>query len=146
MTRIFLDANILLDITYASRPFSEESGELYRFLLEQRDRYELYTSCDLLTTVYYVLSKQLDSESVLKKLKILNRVMKVIEFGNREVDEAIYLMEKDENYKDLEDTIQYVMARKQRCDYIVTNDKTFMSYDIPLLDSTAALRLLKEHK
>ncbi len=145
MSRIFLDANILLDITYASRPFSEESGELYRFLLEHRDRYELYTSCDLLTTVYYVLSKQLDSENVLKKLKILNRVMKVIEFGNREVDEAIYLMEKDENYKDLEDTIQYVMARKERCDYIVTNDKTFMSYDIPLLDSTAALSLLQEN-
>ena len=146
MTRIFLDANILLDITYASRLFSEESSELYRFLLEHRDKYQLYTSCDRLTAVYYVLSKQMDSESVLKKLKILNRVIKVIEFGNREVDEAIYLMEKDENYKDLEDTIQYVMARKQRCDYIVTNDKTFMSYDIPLLDSTAALSLLQEHK
>jgi len=35
----------------------------------------------------------------------MNGVIRVIEFNNKEIDEAIYLMEKDSNFGDLEDTI-----------------------------------------
>ncbi|MEA3434420.1 MAG: PIN domain-containing protein [Campylobacterota bacterium] len=139
MIKIFLDANILIDISYQNRPFSEDSGRLYGCFINNLDKYELYTSCDLFTTIYYVLRREFDNKSILEKLKILNKVMKVMEFGNDEIDEAIYLMERNEKFSDLEDTIQYVMARKERCDYIVTNDKGFVSHDIPLLSSLEAL-------
>lgn len=142
MTKIFLDANILIDITFESRPFSKESSELYAHLVKNSDKYRLYTSCDLLTTVYYILRKQFDKKSVLEKIKIINKVINVIEFGNKEIDEAIYLMEKNENFSDLEDTIQYVMARKERCDYIISNDKGFFSHDVPLLSSSRALDVI----
>lgn len=142
MTKIFLDANILIDITFESRPFSKESSELYAYLVKNSDKYRLYTSCDLLTTVYYILRKQFDKKSVLEKIKIINKVINVIEFGNKEIDEAIYLMEKNENFSDLEDTIQYVMARKERCDYIISNDKGFFSHDVPLLSSSRALDVI----
>jgi len=139
MIKIFLDANILLDITYDSRPFSKESSKLYAHLVQNLDTYKLYTSCDLLTTIYYVLRKQFKTKIVLEKLKILNQLMTIIEFGNQEVDEAIYLMEKNEKFTDLEDTIQFVMARKERCDYIITNDKGFYSHETVLLTSTKAI-------
>lgn len=142
MTKIFLDANILIDITFESRPFSKESSELYAYLVKNSDKYRLYTSCDLLTTVYYILRKQFDKKSVLEKIKIINKVINVIEFGGQEIDEAIYLMEKNENFSDLEDTIQYVMARKERCDYIISNDKGFFSHDVPLLSSSRALDVI----
>lgn len=142
MTKIFLDANILIDITFESRPFSKESSKLYAHLVKNSDKYRLYTSCDLLTTVYYILRKQFDKKSVLEKIKIINKVINVIEFGNKEIDEAIYLMEKNENFSDLEDTIQYVMARKERCDYIISNDKGFFSHDVPLLSSSRALDVI----
>ena len=51
-------------------------------------------------------------------------------------------MEKNEKFKDLEDTIQFVMARKERCDYIVTNDKGFYSHEVPLLSSIEALKII----
>jgi len=51
-------------------------------------------------------------------------------------------MEKNENFSDLEDTIQYVMARKERCDYIISNDKEFFSHDVPLLSSSRALDVI----
>jgi len=97
----------------------------------------------LLTTVYYFTIKPLGQEEALSKIKKLNRVIQVIEFGNKEVAEAIELMERNTKYKDLEDTIQYVIARKEKCDYIISNDKNFASGDVPVLSSKEALKELK---
>ena len=143
MTKIFLDANVLIDIlSDKPRALSKESSNLYAYLVQNLDRYRLYTSCELFTTLYYVLNRVQDKHSVLNGLKVMSRVINVIEFANAEIDEAIYLMEKDTNFSDLEDTIQYVMARKERCDYIITNDKQFYSYEIPLLSSAEALGVI----
>ena len=146
MTSLFIDANVLIDIlTEQTRPHAISSSKLFAYLVENIDRYRLYTSCDLFTTIYYVLHKSNDKKTVLKNLKIINGMMHVIEFGNKEIDEAIYLMEKNESFSDLEDTIQFVMARKERCDYIVSNDKGFYSHkEIPLLSSADALELLQK--
>ena len=143
MIRVFLDANVLIDILADKpRPSTPYSSELYGYLVQNLDKYELYTSCDLFTTVYYVLNRVQDKQSVLKSLKIINSVINVIEFGNQEIDESIYLMEKNKEFTDLEDTIQFVMARKERCDYIVTNDKGFYSHEVPLLSSVEALDVI----
>jgi hypothetical protein len=88
------------------------------------------------------MKKTLGKKKSLEQLKIMNRVIKVVEFGNVELNEAIYLMEKDEKFSDLEDTIQFVMARKKHCDYIITNDKNFYSYEVPLLTSGGALGVI----
>ena len=142
MIKIFLDANILIDISDDARPFSKESSMLFTHLVQNSQKFELYTSCDLITTVYYLLKKPLGENNSLAKLKIMNNLLKIIEFGNQEVDEAIYLMEKNKKFKDLEDTIQFVMARKERCDYIITNDKGFYSHEVPLLSSIEALDVI----
>jgi len=142
MTKLFLDANILIDISDSSRPFSKESSELFNHILDNTLQYELYTSCDLLTTIYYILNRKLDKKVVLEQIKTLNQFIHIIEFGNQEVDEALYLMEKNEAFSDLEDTIQFVMARKERCDYIISNDKGFHSTDVPLLSSVEALEVI----
>ena len=144
MIKVFLDANILIDITYEGRPCSKESSELYAHLVQNSQKYQLYTSCDLLTTVYYILRKQFNKELVLEKIKLMNKIIHVIEFGNQEIDEAIYLMEKNSNFTDLEDTIQFVMARKERCDYIVSNDIGFYSHDVPLFGSEEMLEILRK--
>ncbi|MEA2029842.1 MAG: PIN domain-containing protein [Campylobacterota bacterium] len=91
MTKIFLDANVLIDIlSDKPRALSKESSELYAYLVQNLDRYTLYTSCDLFTTLYYVLNRVQDKNSVLKSLKLISSVMCVIEFSNQEIDEAIY--------------------------------------------------------
>ena len=140
--RLFIDANILIDVIDASRPNSRSSAALFTWLIEHQNRYELFTSCDLLTTVYYLTRKHLNPQKALQKIKILNRTLTLVEFGNAEVDEAISLMEHDPKYTDLEDTIQYVIARKKQCKYILTNDQGFASEDIPLLSSDLALETL----
>ncbi len=140
--KLFLDANILVDIVDNSRVFSKEGALLFEMLIELSDHFELYTSCDLLTTVYYLTKKPLGKVNALQQIKIFNQTISVIAFSNDEIDEAISLMEKNVKYSDLEDTIQYVMARKEKCDYIITNDKKFASGDVPVLSSEEALKKL----
>ncbi len=144
MIRLFVDANVLIDVSVTDRPASQESLLFYKFLIDNDRLFELFTSCDLLTTIYYVLRKQLNKNEALDKIKIINKMFHVIEFGNDEIDEAIYLMERNEKYSDLEDTIQYIMARKENCDYIITNDKCFASGDVPVLSSESALNILRK--
>ena len=142
--KLFLDANILVDIIDNSRVFSKEGALLFEMFIELSDHYELYTSCDLLTTVYYLTKKPLGKVNALQQIKIFNQTINVIAFANDEIDEAITLMERNMNYSDLEDTIQYVMARKEKCDYIITNDKKFASGDVPVLSSDEALKVLSK--
>ena len=44
-------------------------------------------------------------------------------------------MLEDSDYNDLEDTIQYILALKENCDLILTNDKNFISKEIPMMSS-----------
>jgi predicted nucleic acid-binding protein len=62
-------------------------------------------------------------------------MLKVIEFSNMEVEETCKLMMDEKRFVDLEDTLQFVMAKKYDCDLIISNDKNFASLEIPVLSS-----------
>ena len=44
-------------------------------------------------------------------------------------------MKQNKNYKDFEDTLQYILAKNSSCDSIVSNDKNFFSQEMPLYTS-----------
>ena len=131
--KVFLDANIIVDVYDNKRPFSKESKQIIAALLDD-ENIQLYTSCDIITTLYYVLSKH-DKEKTLDIIIEVNEWCNVIEFGNKEIRECCTLMKNDTKYKDLEDTIQYIMAQKISADLILSNDKGFMSDKIEILSS-----------
>ncbi|MCK5294440.1 MAG: type II toxin-antitoxin system VapC family toxin [Arcobacteraceae bacterium] len=130
--KIFLDANIILDTFSNKRINHKYSKLLYEYIL--RNKFLLFTSCDLITTIYYIDSK-IDKTQALFNIQALSKTLKVIEFSNKEVNETCDLMMEDSEYKDLEDTIQYFMAKKYQCDLIISNDKNFTSKDIKLMTS-----------
>ena len=130
--RVFLDANIILDIYDATRPFYKESTKSISILLQQEA--ELFTSCDIITTLYYLLAKKGKLEA-LDSILDVNELCTVIEFGNKEINESCKLMKQNSNFTDLEDTIQYTMAKKASCDLILSNDRGFASEDILLMSS-----------
>jgi predicted nucleic acid-binding protein len=125
-----VDANVIIDLFIPDRPFSEHSIIVIDWLSDIGSK--LFTSCDLITTVYYVLSKS-DREKALDSIEDAITLFKLIPFSNEEVIEAVNLMRNNNNFKDLEDTIQYVLAKKENCDLILTNDKKFFSPDIETL-------------
>ena len=126
MKKIFIDANILIDFIDPNRAKHNEAIEFFKSHLEDY----LYTSCDILTTIYYVTSKYQNSLTAIENiLKLIN----VISFSNEEAKKAIKMMKKDKKFKDFEDTLQYLLAKKIEADYIVTNDKGFYSPDIEII-------------
>ena len=46
-----------------NRPFHKESSEAISILLQQKD-VDIFTSCDIITTLYYVLSKKGKTEAL----------------------------------------------------------------------------------
>jgi len=88
-----------------------------------------------MTTIYYVVSKQ-NKTKALEEVQRINNFCHVIEFSNSDIKQTCDLMLEDSDYKDLEDTIQYLLAKKNKCDLIISNDEKFVSKSIKLFSSS----------
>ncbi len=131
--RVFLDANILIDANDISRPRYQEGLDILISLAKQE--VGIYTSCDLITTIYYILAKQ-NRAKALDSVEQINQFCTVIDFDNKEVQMCCDLMRSDSNFGDLEDTLQYILAQKAKCDLIISNDARFYSKEIELMSSS----------
>ncbi len=130
--KVFVDGNVIIDLFDRERKNHRNSTYAIKKLLSEGSY--LLTSSDLITTVYYVLSR-IDRKKALRDIEKMISIFGVIPFGREEVAEAIVIMKKDKNFKDLEDTLQYVLARKEDCDLILSNDRSFYSLDVQVLSS-----------
>ena len=135
--KVFVDANTILDIFDDKRVGHSYSLEAYVFML--KSKWLLFTSCDIITTVYYVDSK-IYKRKTIEKIEDINKILKVIDFSNKEIAQTCNLMKEDEQYSDLEDTLQYILAQKEQCDVIVSNDRGFVSKKIELCSSEAFIK------
>jgi predicted nucleic acid-binding protein len=95
---------------------------------------QIFTSSDLITTIYYINSKE-DKKQALLNIQAISKTLKIIEFSNKEIEESCKLMIEDSDYIDLENTIQYIMVKKQNCELIISNNKNFISKKIKILTS-----------
>ena len=116
--RVFLDTNIVLDLIDQHRTAHEKAKELMTALNEIDA--EIVLSEDMLTTIFYI-AKQKD-----KVLELFDFALKywiIAPFGKELIAEAINIC-KAAKY-DFEDVLQSLLAKKQHCEIIYTNDKNF---------------------
>jgi predicted nucleic acid-binding protein len=138
--KVFFDANIFNDIFDKNRKLHKPSSQAYLGALEKS--MTIYTSCDIVTNIYYITAKYTTSDNALNALEFLKTSVSVIPFGEEELTDTIRLMRKDEDYKDFEDAIQYILALKSDCDIIVTNDKKFVSKEVRCMNANDFLKIL----
>ena len=131
--KVFFDANIFNDIFDKNRKTHTVSNTAYLGALKKG--ITIYTSCDIATNIYYITAKYTSRDNALDAIDFLKTSVSIIPFGEEELTATIDLMRKDAAYKDLEDTIQYIMALKEKCEIIVTNDKHFVSKEIECMTS-----------
>lgn len=134
--RIFVDANVIIDIYDDKRLFHAASYACLEACLKQH--INLITSCDLVTTIYYITNKTQGRVKALEAIEQIQAVFEITPFGNRELEAAVQLMQQDSDYQDLEDTIQYVLAKNAGCDLILSNDTQFVSKDLQVMNSEVA--------
>lgn len=122
----------MVDFVDDRRPSHIQSKKIILDAIQQN--VHLFTSCDIVTTVYYLSAKK-DQSRALNEITKINYFCTIIDFSNAEVEQTCDLMAQNSDFKDLEDTIQYILAKKASCDCIISNDKNFYSPDILLLSS-----------
>lgn len=126
MEKIFVDANIVMDLLEKREQFYQEAQEL--FTLSDKKNVKLYVSALTLTNVHFLLFKHLKMEArkVLAKFKVLVEVLAV--------DDKIIDLSLASDFKDFEDAIQYYTAIQNEMDIIITrNKKDFKNSDLPIL-------------
>ena len=134
---IYVDTNIVIDMCDNSRKFHENSFELITAYLQEE--YELFINSDTLSNLFYILSNHsvLNKSEIVEKMRFINEIFTLVSIESDDVEMALDLCKDESKYKDYEDFMQYVCAKKVEADLIVTNDKGFVALDIELQNTRA---------
>ena len=124
--KIFLDANICLDLLDSSRQNHQNSKNWY---LENKDKYiDFYFSSDFITTIFYILTekRKFNPKKVLEVLTIFMEEIEVyyvnhLDFLNAKND--MFELE----FNDFEDLFILNSAIRIGCDKFLTNDKKLLN-------------------
>lgn len=124
--KIFIDTNIFLD-TILSREKYQETTQILNAC--SQGAFEGYVTDITLLNIDYIASKQVKDIQIF--LKTLTNVFTVVGADNAVFDVAFKIKNSD-----LEDTVQYVCAKENGCEVIVSNDKRFYRGDVEVLGSS----------
>jgi len=130
---IYVDTNIVIDMCDKARKFHENSFELIATYLQEEC--ELFINSDTFSNLFYILSShsELSESEIVEKMRFINEIFSLVSIESQDVTMALDLCaDESSKYKDYEDFMQYVCAKKVEADLIVTNDKGFISLDIEL--------------
>lgn len=128
MIKIFIDSDIIIDVL-AKRKEYQPASELLKLL----DGIKLsgYTSPIVIANVHYILTKHTDKNKSIHAIKVLRKKINILPIDEEIIDTAL-----DGNFKDFEDGIQYLMAKKKQMDFIITrNKKDYKHFDIKIFDA-----------
>jgi len=124
MSKIFFDANILLDILLPSRPNHTKALEVYVEICERYD--VLATSENILTTIEYIANKNGTScETIGRFFMALEKNFELYGFADilhDSLDIYKHACEK-QNKLDFEDLLQIQCAVHHGCTTFITQDK-----------------------
>ena len=123
--KIFIDTNIFLDLILR-REYYKES-----MLILNAIEHKIFVGYILDITILnidYIAKKQV--KDIREFLNLVNQTCIISGATNKHIKNALNI----EN-NDLEDNLQYLSAKENRCDIIITNDKNFYSKDIKIMSS-----------
>ena len=131
--KLFLDTNIIIDVIANRQPWVREA--LILLELAKRGRVTLITSDYSFINVAYVTRKLYSKEELCQLLKGLCNYIELVEVGRKVICEAL-----ENPWKDIEDCVQYLVAKRETVDVILTrNEKDFLLSDIQVQNPSSFL-------
>ncbi len=130
---IFLDANVVIDFLDRSRKRHLVAVSLFEKLII--DNYIVFTSEDILTTIFYILK---DKKQTLLFFKTIAEKWNIVSFGKKAIEKAIDICL--ENNLDFEDVLQCLCAKGNGCDIFITNDKDFYNCGLNIVTAEEFLK------
>ncbi len=138
LSRVYIDTNIVVDICDENRSSFKDSMLAISMLIGDED-IELFINSDTLSNLFYILSNRTayKSKEVLKKFHNILSIFTLVSIEIKDVKDAIDLCQDSKTpFKDYEDAMQYICAKKVDADLILTNDTSFISLDIEVKSSS----------
>lgn len=125
--KVFLDANIIIDVVQNRTDFVEESSKVLQGGLE--GFFDLCASDVTYTTVSFYARKNRTTEQLYVVMQSLRDIIDVVPTGRVAIDWAL-----QKKTKDFEDSVQYFAALRAGADYIVSrNVRDYPFDDIPVV-------------
>lgn len=112
---IFVDTNVLVGGYCGDVRFQKDEACLhYLYSLTGK---KLYISSLSVAQLISMFQKKKRNDEIIRIVRDLQHHFTVIDFTNRDINSALV-----ETGADIEDNVQYVLARKQKCSIIITNN------------------------
>lgn len=127
MKKIFIDTNILLDVTLKRPSFMQPSAQVWADC--ENDKVKGFISAISLNNMHFIMSKIAGKELALESVRIALNLFTVVP-----LDEKILRLAADLPHKDFEDAIQLFSAVQSKAECVVTRDASHFSRDyLPIL-------------
>ena len=112
---IFVDTNVIIG-AYCGDGRHQVDEECLRYLFSLNGK-RLFISSLSVAQLISMFQKKCTNDEVVGIVRQLQHRFSIISFTNNDIDDALV-----ETGADIEDNVQYVMAKKQKCRIIVTNN------------------------
>lgn len=114
--RVFLDANVVLDVLAQREPFFSDSVQVLS--LVESGGVEGLIAAHTVTTLFYLLNREVGAERARLSLLDLLRIVEVVSVDQDRILQAFAMKRLD-----FEDALQAACAMKKEADYLLTRDR-----------------------
>jgi predicted nucleic acid-binding protein len=114
--KVLLDTNVILDVLANRQPFVTDSAAVLS-LVEART-VEGFAAAHSVTTLFYLLRREVGSPRAREVLMDLLRVLEVVAVDQDRIFQALAM-----DWEDFEDAVQASCAAKAEVDYLLTRDR-----------------------
>jgi len=135
--KVLFDTNVILDVLLDREPFAEAAT----YLMSKVEQSEIigYLGATTITTIYYLLQKNLGKEIAVEKIEILLSMFEIIPVNRIILERALRL-----NFVDFEDAVLYEGGSNIEVEYIITRDiKGFKESKIPVFNPVEFINMLE---
>lgn len=134
--KLFLDTNILIDVIANRKPWVDEALVLLE--LAKQKKLTLIVANFSFINLAYITRKLFTQEELYALFSDLCLYVKVVEVGGMIIKKSF-----QKRWKDMEDCVQYLVAKREEADYLITrNEKDFSNSDIPVLSPSEFLDMI----
>lgn len=124
---IFIDSNILFDFVFNRHGFYEDAFKIFA-LAENKDNCLFVSALSIVNGVYVAKRYNLSLEAIKKSFKEISSFVNIVDLKGKTVTDCL-----DLEWKDYEDSTQYLTALSVDANVIVTrNKKDFVNSTIPV--------------
>lgn len=117
--KLLIDTNIVLDVLCNRKGLVENSSKVFK--LCETKKLDGYMSAISVPNIAYILRKELSIEKLKSIIVKLNIIFSIIELKPNDL-----ILATDLDFKDYEDALQSVCAKRIKADFIITrNTKDF---------------------